>query len=240
MGQDWILKVSNAGIYYRRKAQGRILGNILAGKSAYKWALRDISFECYENDIIGIIGHNGAGKSTLCMLLSGILQPDEGLLETVYKVTPILSLGAGLSRELSGRDNIYLYAALLNIPKLKVDALFDEIVAFSELGDYIEEPIKYYSSGMKSRLSFSVASILEPEILILDEVFAAGDKFFREKSKERILKTMGSCKAVFLVSHSTGMVTQLCNRCIWLSDGGIKMIGETKDVIAQYRQAVRK
>lgn len=223
-----------------RRTQGRFLGNLLTGKTPHKWALKDISFDCYEKDIIGIIGHNGAGKSTLCMLLSGILQPDEGSLETHYKVSPLLSLGAGLSRELSGRDNIYLYAALLNISKKTVDAHFDEIVDFSELGDYVEEPIKYYSSGMKSRLSFSVASILDPEILILDEVFAAGDKFFREKSKERILKKMGTCKAVFLVSHSVGMITQLCNRCIWLREGRIKMIGEAEEVVAQYRNAVER
>jgi len=204
------------------------------------WALKNVNLEICEGEVIGIIGHNGAGKSTLCKVLTNILVPDEGELSISGKTTALLSYGAGFNGQLSGTDNIYLNGMLLGIPKRRIQENYNEIVDFSELGKRIDEPIKQYSSGMKSRLGFSIAAILEPDIFIIDEALSAGDLYFNQKASEKIQEMISLAKAVIVVSHSMGFVEKVCTRAIWFNQGEIMSDGEPTQIIKEYRQHVQK
>jgi len=204
------------------------------------WALKNVTLDVHEGEVVGIIGRNGAGKSTLCKVLTNILVPDEGKLSITGKTTALLSYGAGFNGQLSGRDNIYLNGMLLGIPKKKIDENLNKIIEFSELGKRIEEPIKQYSSGMKSRLGFSIAAFLEPDVFIIDEALSAGDIAFNQKASEKIQEMINSAKAVIIVSHSMGFVEKVCTRAIWLNKGEIVSDGEPKKVIEEYRGFVQK
>ena len=198
------------------------------------WALRDISFEVQKGDRVGIMGLNGAGKSTLLKVISGVLKATQGTVTTNGKIAPLLELGAGFDRQYTGAENIYLYGAMLGYSKEFLEARYDEIVEFSELGSFIDVPVKNYSSGMRARLGFSVATIVEPDILILDEVLSVGDAKFRKKCENRIQSMFDKGVTVILVSHSTSQVLRMCNKGILLEQGRLIAQGDVEDVVSVY------
>ncbi|CAM4282251.1 ABC transporter ATP-binding protein [Lacicoccus alkaliphilus] len=202
--------------------------------------LKDITFEGHEGEILGIIGSNGAGKSTLSRIISGILQEDYGVMEVKGKVTALFSFGMGFNPELPGRENVYLNGMMLGIDKKEIDRYIDDIKEFSDLGDFFEQPMKFYSSGMKSRLGFSVAANLHPEILILDEALNTGDAKFSKKAAVKMRSLVKEAKMVILVTHSLGYAQNNCDRVMWLDGGEVREIGDPKTVIANYRATVPK
>lgn len=199
------------------------------------WALKDINFEIKKGQRLGVLGLNGSGKSTLLKVVSGVLKPSAGSITTRGVIAPLLELGAGFSPEYTGRENIYLYGSVLGYTKEFLDEKFDEIVDFSELGEFIEVPIKNYSSGMKSRLVFSIATIVEPDILILDEVLSVGDKKFRTKSEKKIMSMFDNGVTVLFVSHSLEQVKRLCDRAIILDSGRLVASGPVDKVARIYK-----
>lgn len=208
----------------------------LRGKLQYNefTALEHISFEVKRGETLGLIGRNGAGKSTLLKVISGILKPTEGSVVCRGNVVPMLELGSGFDFDLTGRENIFLNGAILGYSEEFLKAKYNEIVAFSELGQFIEVPIRNYSSGMLARLAFSIATVVNPEILIVDEILSVGDAAFQEKSKERMLELMGGGTTVLFVSHSIDQIREMCNRVVWLENGRLKIVGKTEDVCRQY------
>ncbi|GAB3063576.1 ABC transporter ATP-binding protein [Salinicoccus sesuvii] len=202
--------------------------------------LNDITFEGNEGEILGIIGSNGAGKSTLSRIISGILKEDYGVMDVKGKVTALFSFGMGFNGELPGKENVYLNGMMLGIDKKEIDRYIEDIKEFSELGDFFEQPMKYYSSGMKSRLGFSVAANLHPEILILDEALNTGDAKFSKKAAEKMQSLVKEAKMVILVTHSLRYAQNNCNRVMWLDKGKVREIGDPKTVIANYRATVPK
>lgn len=200
------------------------------------WALKDISFTLEEGERIGILGLNGAGKSTLLKVVAGVFKPTEGNVVRKGKIVPLLELGAGFDKNYTGRENIFLYGAVLGYSREYMESKFDEIVKFSGLGQFIDVPIKNYSSGMKSKLGFSIATIAEPEILILDEVLSVGDAKFRRKSERRIKKMMKEGTAVLFVSHSISQVLRICNKAMILEQGRMVAFGDVEDVAKIYME----
>lgn len=198
------------------------------------WALKDISFEVKQGEVLGIIGRNGAGKSTLLKILSRITEPTLGRAEIFGRVASLLEVGTGFHLELTGRENVYLNGAVLGMNNAEINRKFDEIVAFSGIEQFIDTPLKRYSSGMKVRLAFSVAAHLEPEILIIDEVLAVGDTAFQKKCLGKIGEVAGSGRTVLFVSHSMLAVASFCQKAIWLEAGSIKQEGGTREVIQNY------
>lgn len=200
------------------------------------WALKDVSFEVNQGDRLGILGLNGAGKSTLLKVVAGVLKPTEGSVTTKGKIVPLLELGAGFDKQYTGAENIYLYGAVLGYSKEFIKEKYDEIVAFSELEDFIDVPIKNYSSGMKARLGFSIATVVKPEILILDEVLSVGDAKFRKKSEKKIKSMFDGGVTVLFVSHSLEQVKRLCNKAILLEKGRIIAQGTIDEVSVIYEE----
>lgn len=212
--------------------------NRLSGKKAEKgktfWALDGINLQVAQGEVIGLIGRNGSGKSTLLKVISGILPPTRGTVKTQGRIVPMLELGSGFDVELTGRENIFLNGAILGYTEEFLKSKYDEILEFSELGDFINAPLKTYSSGMMMRLAFSVATVVEPEILIVDEILAVGDEAFQKKSYARMMELMGGGTTVLYVSHSLNQIRQLCNRVIWLDHGKSKMLGNVQEVCDAY------
>lgn len=208
----------------------------LRGKIEYTdfTALDHVSFQVKKGETLGLIGHNGAGKSTMLKIISGILKPTEGSVAINGNVVPMLELGSGFDMDLNGRENIFLNGAILGYSEEFLRDKYPDIVAFSELGQFIEQPIRNYSSGMLARLAFSVASLVEPEILIVDEILSVGDADFQEKSRARMMRMMGGGTTVLFVSHSMKQIRDMCKRVIWLEHGKIQMYGETKEVCDAY------
>lgn len=198
------------------------------------WALKNISFEVHKGDVVGIIGHNGAGKSTLLKTISGIMKPTKGSIHVKGNIVPMLELGSGFDPELSGRENIYLNGAIMGYSKAFLDEKYEEITTFSELGDFIEAPIRTYSSGMMARLAFSIACIVEPEILIVDEILSVGDADFQEKSRKRMMELMGGGTTVFFVSHNLEQIKEMCNKVLWLEHGMVQEFGKVNFVCDRY------
>lgn len=209
---------------------------LLRGKIKYEefWALKNVSFEVARGEVVGIIGHNGAGKSTLLKVISGILKPTGGSLEVHGNVVPMLELGSGFDHDLTGRENIFLNGSILGYSEKYLKEKYEQIVEFSELGKFIDVPIRNYSSGMLMRLAFSIATVVQPEILIVDEILAVGDAAFQEKSKARMLELMSGGTTVLFVSHSLEQIREMCDRVIWLEHGQIKAIGATKEICDAY------
>ena len=197
------------------------------------WALRGVSLQVRRGETVGLMGPNGSGKSTLLKVLAGILRPNEGAVAVHGRVASLLELGAGFDGELTGRENIYLNAALLGVPRHDTDRLFADIVAFSELAEFIEFPVKHYSSGMYVRLGFSVAVHIDPDILIIDEVLAVGDAAFQKKCLDRIAAFQEQGKTILFVSHSAGLVEQLCTRAVLLSHGEVVYDGRPGEAVTQ-------
>ena len=202
------------------------------------YALNDVSFSVGRGEIVGIIGTNGSGKSTLLKVISGIYRPTQGKAVTAGRVAPMLELGSGFDVELSGRENIFLNGAIMGYSEEFLKSRYDEIVAFSELGDFIHQPIKTYSSGMMMRLAFSVATLVDPEILIVDEILAVGDERFQKKSYDRMMSLMDGDTTVLMVSHNLDQIRRMCSRVIWLDKGHLKMDGETSEVCDAYHRSL--
>jgi ABC-type polysaccharide/polyol phosphate transport system ATPase subunit len=199
------------------------------------WALKKVNLDIEAGEVVGVIGRNGAGKSTLLAVVSGVLEPVAGTVSVRGRIAPLLSLGAAFDNELSGRENVYLNAALLGFTRREVDARYDEIVAFAEIPDFMEAPFKTFSSGMGARLGFAVATAAEADILLVDEVLAVGDERFRKKCEDRIETFRQQHMTIMYVSHQLETVEKMCTRCIWLEQGQIVAEGKPADVISQYR-----
>lgn len=199
-------------------------------------AVNHLSFNLEKGETLGLIGRNGAGKSTTLKLISGILKPTSGRIITRGNIVPMLELGAGFDLELTGRENIYLNGAVLGYTKKFLDSKINEIIEFSELGDFIEMPIRSYSSGMMARLAFSIASVVNPEILIVDEILSVGDAAFQKKSRKRMEELMHGGATVLFVSHDIEQIEELCDKVIWLDHGGCKMFGEGKEICKIYKE----
>jgi ABC-type polysaccharide/polyol phosphate transport system ATPase subunit len=204
------------------------------------WALRHISFAVDHGEALAIIGPNGAGKSTLLLALAGILQPTEGSIEVSGQVSTLLTLGAGFEMEISGRDNIALAAAFLGIDRRTIADLTPSIIEFADIGPFIDAPVRTYSTGMRARLGFSIATAVTPDILLLDEVLGTGDQDFRARSQARIHDLVDRAKAILLVTHDLSFVTEFCNRAILLEKGQILHEGDPAETVDLYRERVRQ
>ena len=202
------------------------------------WALRNVSFEVEEGEVLGIIGRNGAGKSTFLKILARITHPTMGRAEIYGRISSLLEVGTGFHRELTGRENVYLNGTVLGMKKKEIDRKFDDIVGFSGIGKFIDTPVKRYSSGMSMRLAFSVAAYLEPEILIVDEVLAVGDSEFQAKCIGKMNSIAKEGRTVLFVSHNMGVITELCSRVLWLDEGSVKLDGSPQDVVTKYLSSV--
>ncbi len=204
------------------------------------WALKDVSFKVREQEIVGVIGPNGAGKTTLCRALCNLYREDEGTVSINGSITALLGFSAGFDGQLNAVDNIYLNGMMLGMPKRYVKGYETDIIEFAELKNVLYRAVKYYSSGMKARLGFSIASNLNPDILVIDEALSAGDITFQEKAAERMQDMISDCKSVIIVTHSLGVVEKLCTRAIWLDKGQIKYDGDPKETVALYKEATEK
>jgi ABC-type polysaccharide/polyol phosphate transport system ATPase subunit len=200
------------------------------------WALRNVSFRVVHGESLAVIGPNGAGKSTLLQVLAGILQPNEGSVDVIGHVSSLLTLGAGFDPDLSGRDNIRLAGAFLGIEHREMEERLPGIVDFADIGDFIDAPIKTYSSGMRARLGFSIATAVDPDVLIIDEVLSTGDAVFRAKSKERIKELTKAAKGIVLVTHDMSWVTEFCNRAMLLEGGHVVLEGAPTDVVQLHQE----
>ena len=224
-------RVDNAKEYFIR---------LLTRKLHYTefWALKDVSFKVEKGDRVGVMGFNGAGKSTLLKTIAGVLKPTMGSVKVAGTIAPMLELGAGFDPNYSGAEDIYLYGATMGFSRKFIDEKYNDIVEFSELKDFINAPLKSYSSGMKSRLGFAIATAVKPDVLILDEVLSVGDAAFKEKSQQRILDMMADGVTVLYVSHSTDRIRKLCNKAIILTKGQVVAHGDVNEICDMYTEMV--
>lgn len=202
------------------------------------WAIKDLDLNIQQGEVFGIVGDNGAGKSTLLKVISKVLRPTTGRVRIYGKIAPLLELGAGFHPELSGRENVFLNGALLGYSHDEMNQVFDEIVEFSELAEFIDAPIRTYSSGMYARLGFAVATAHQPEILIVDEILSVGDEAFQRKCTDRITGFRENGATVLMVSHNLDLIAGMCNRAAWLDHGKLIHIGNAEEVVAKYREGV--
>lgn len=198
------------------------------------WALKHVSFEVKKGEVLGVIGKNGAGKSTLLKVISGIMKPTNGSVKVYGNVVPMLELGSGFDNDLSGRENVFLNGAILGYQEMFLREKYDEIVEFSGLKDFMEVPLRNYSSGMIVRLAFSVATVVNPEILIVDEILAVGDAEFQEKSRRRMMELMSGGTTVLFVSHTMEQIRGMCHKVLWMEQGQVMGYGNTKEICDQY------
>ncbi len=198
------------------------------------WALTDVTLHINKGEVVGLIGSNGAGKSTLLKVVSGVMKPTKGKIQANGVISPMIELGAGFDDELTARENIFLNGAILGYSKKFLESKFDEIVEFSELEDFLDAPVKNFSSGMIAKLAFSIATIVDPEILIVDEILSVGDIKFQEKSKNKMLELIKGGTTVLYVSHSIEAIRELCTKVVWLEHGKIVEIGDTETVCNKY------
>jgi len=249
MSSEIAIKVENLSKCYQIYAQphDRLKQSIyprlqrLVGKQPKQyhrefWALNDVSFEIKRGETVGIIGRNGSGKSTLLQMICGTLNPTSGSIQTHGRIAALLELGSGFNPEFTGRENVYMNAAVLGLSKEEIDARFDDIIAFADIGEFIEQPVKTYSSGMTLRLAFAVIAHVDADILVIDEALAVGDTFFTQKCM-RFLRTFMKTGTVLFVSHDTGSVRNLCTQAIWLEKGNVLQQGTPKDVCENYLEA---
>jgi len=220
---------SYENIFHKKK------NNTLSQQTGKYWALKDISFEARQGDIIGVVGTNGSGKSTMIKLISRIYLPDSGKVEIEGRLSTLLSLGTGQLQNLTGRENINITGLLLGMTKSEINAMMDDIIDFSDLADFIDQPVRTYSSGMKSRLGFATLMYANSDILLLDEIFAVGDNIFKEKAKKAMHEKIENTKITFIVSHSLNLITSVCNKAMWLNKGKMEMFGEVDEVVSAYK-----
>jgi len=241
------IRLTGVGIQYRlmTDSQRTLKGRILSALSGYRspiaafWALRDVNLELQQGQVVGLLGRNGSGKSTLLRVMSGIITPSEGTVSTTGQVSPILDLTGVLNMELTGRANAFLHGALHRVAREKMQELIPRVIEFAELGPFFDVPLKTYSSGMLARLAFGLATQLNPEILLIDEVLAVGDEQFQRKSFFRMRKLIEKGNLVVIVSHNTTLLEQLCNRVILIDGGRIIADGEASRIIGHYRRSLR-
>lgn len=234
--------VKGLHIYYRglKKTSIRASWRNFGKKIELFEALKGVSFEIEEGKILGIIGKNGSGKSTMLKAIAGIFCPDKGSINLHDNTISLLSIGVGFNKKLTGRENIYLSGMLLGFDEEKIKAKEKEIIEFSELGKFIDKPVKTYSSGMYSKLAFSITAILETDIMLIDEVLSVGDKSFKEKSYNKMKELISDeHRTVLIVSHSLGTIKELCDEIIWLNDGKIKMKGSPEEILPLYEEFMK-
>lgn len=243
MDKNTVIKADNLGIKYNLSEQKvddfkDYIIKAVKGELNYNefWALKNVSFEIEAGDHVGILGLNGAGKSTLLKAIAGVLKPTEGTVQTKGKIVPLLELGAGFDRQYTGAENIYLYGAVLGYSRKFINSKFNEIVEFSELEDFINVPVKNYSSGMKSRLGFAIATAVQADILILDEVLAVGDAKFRKKCEAKIKEMFADGTTVLFVSHNLSQVKKLCDKALLLEHGRVAAYGDTERIARVYEK----
>lgn len=242
-----VIKVDNVGMKFNLSEEKvdnlkEYIIKLIKNELRYQefWALKEVSFEVKKGERLGILGLNGAGKSTLLKVIAGVLKATEGSVSVKGKIVPLLELGAGFDNQYTGAENIFLYGAVLGYSREFIKSKYDEIVEFAELGKFINVPLKNYSSGMKARLGFSIATVVEPEILILDEVLSVGDAKFKKKSEKRIKAMFENGVTVLFVSHSLEQVKRLCNKAILLEGGRIIASGPVKEVSNVYEEKINK
>ncbi|MFL5725940.1 MAG: ABC transporter ATP-binding protein [Chloroflexota bacterium] len=240
---DYAIDVQDLGVRYNlrltRQTTVRTSFRDLLKKRegpSHFWALRDVSFRVVHGESLAVIGPNGAGKSTLLQVLAGIIQPNEGSVDVIGNVSSLLTLGAGFDQDLSGRDNIRLAGAFLGISHRTMEERLPGIVDFADIGEFIDAPIKTYSSGMRARLGFAIATAVDPDVLLIDEVLATGDAVFRAKSKQRIKELTKAAKGIVLVTHDMAWVTEFCNRALLLDHGRVIMEGPPEEVVALHQE----
>lgn len=238
MQEENAIEVRNLHIRYkclRNMSIRRSLFKLRKNKADVFEAVKGISFDVKKGEIVGLVGKNGSGKSTTLRAIAGIFSPDEGTIENYTDSLALLSIGVGFQTRLTGRENIYLSGMLLGYPKDKITEKMDEIISFAEIGKFIDMPVRTYSSGMFSKLAFSITAILEPKIMLVDEVLSVGDAKFRKKSGAKMQELIkDESRTVILVSHNSDTIRKFCDRVIWLHEGDIKMIGPTDEVMPVY------
>lgn len=222
-------KVDSLKEYVVKLLKGKLLFNDFT-------ALNDVSFQVKKGEIVGLVGFNGAGKSTMLKILAGVLTPTKGSVKVIGTVAPLIEVGAGFDPELTARENIYLNGAILGHSKEFMDSKFNEIIDFAELKDFVDVPVKNFSSGMYARLGFAIATMVKPDILIVDEVLSVGDYKFQEKCEKRIQNMIADGVTIILVSHDIGMIERLCTKVVWLDQGNVKDIGETDKICNEYKK----
>lgn len=240
-----MIKINNVTLDYKVQKEQvhslkEYLVNIFKGKLTYESfrAVDSVSIDIKKGEVVGIVGRNGAGKSTLLKVISGVLTPTIGEIKINGVIAPMLELGAGFDQDLTARENIFLNGAILGYTKEFLESKYEEIVDFSELRDFIDQPVRTFSSGMTMRLAFSIATIVEPEILIVDEILSVGDAHFKAKSENRMRELMAGGTTVLMVSHALPQIRDLCNRVVWLEKGKVKMDGDTESVCDEYAKEV--
>ena len=241
MSSDVAIKVENLSKCYHiyEKPRERLMQMLARGRKQYFrefWALQDVSFEVKKGETIGIVGRNGSGKSTLLQIICGTLTPTSGRLETRDRIAALLELGSGFNPEFTGRENVYLNAAVLGLSKEEVDACFDDIATFADIGQFIDQPVKTYSSGMVVRLAFAVAINVDPQILVVDEALSVGDELFQRKCFSRIETIKNSGATILFVSHSGSTIVELCDRAVLLEMGENLAVGEPKLIVGWYQK----
>lgn len=235
--------VDNLHVTYRglKKTSIRASWKNFGGKIELFHALKGVSFEIEEGKILGIIGKNGAGKSTMLKAIAGIFSPDQGSIDLHGKTISLLSIGVGFNKKLTGKENIYLSGMLLGFSEEEIAAKEKEIIKFADIGDFIDKPVKTYSSGMYSKLAFAITAILETDIMLIDEVLSVGDAKFKEKSYNKMKELISDdTRTVIIVSHSLDTIKELCNEVLWLNDGEVIMKGSASEVIPQYEEYMKK
>lgn len=233
------VKFKRAGLGARRTLRQGLLSAVFwrGVKREEFWALKDVSFRMEKGDILGVIGNNGAGKSTLLKVVSGVLPHDTGKLAVHGRVTTLLQANAGFKADLTGRQNIYLSGCFAGLTKRQIDERYRDIVSFAQIEDFIETPVRYYSTGMKARLGFSVAVHVDPEILVIDEILGTGDKNFRKKAVDKMHEFMQRAEVIVISSHDMRFVSAFCNRAIWLENGRVRYYGPAAEVVAGYEKS---
>jgi len=202
------------------------------------WALKNVTFQVKKGEVVGFIGSNGSGKSTMLKVIAGVMKPTKGKIEVNGNICPMIELGAGFDMELTARENIYLNGAVMGYTKEFIDEKFNNIVDFSELRDFLDVPVRNFSSGMVARLAFSIATVVDPEILIVDEILSVGDIAFQSKSEEKMRNMISGGTTVLFVSHSLAQIEKICDRVVWIENGNVKKIGEPKKICAEYAEYV--
>lgn len=242
MSQELALEVNHVSIDYRDLSHMSLSKSLAKGhvqKTNVVRAVNDVSFSVNKGEILGIVGRNGSGKTTLLRSIAGIFQPDEGVIDTKGNRVSLMAIGIGFNGNNTGRENILKSGMLLGCDIDYVRAHMDEIIDFSELGDFIDRPVRTYSSGMYSKLSFAVTAILDTDIMLVDEVLSVGDEHFRQKSFKKMEELMLSDRTVLIVSHATNTLKQFCDKILWINDGQFKMLGDTEEVLAAYDQSMQ-